>query len=173
VSANATIEIVEGSGGLIPPAITQQPRNQTVVEEQRATFKVKAHGLGSAQLPVEEKRTRIFLAPRGRVTSLRLPRCPTTALVFSVVVSKHRRQCDEPHGAIARYERDRRGQSAGPDLGFGTLPHSCARPATFSLPNPNGIRPESPARNRGTAAGSIRCRKETRAGSEVGRRLRS
>jgi hypothetical protein len=44
VSANATIEIVEGSGGLIPPAITQQPRNQTVVEEQRATFKVKATG---------------------------------------------------------------------------------------------------------------------------------
>ena len=44
VSANATIEIVEGSGGLVPPAITQEPRNQRVVEGRRATFKVQATG---------------------------------------------------------------------------------------------------------------------------------
>jgi hypothetical protein len=44
VNANATIEIVEGSGGLIPPTITQQPRNQSVVEGRRATFKVQATG---------------------------------------------------------------------------------------------------------------------------------
>jgi hypothetical protein len=44
VSANATIEIVEGSGSLVPPTITQQPRNQRVVQGQRATFKVRASG---------------------------------------------------------------------------------------------------------------------------------
>lgn len=44
VDANSTLEIIEGSGGLVPPTITEQPRSRKVVQGVRASFRVRASG---------------------------------------------------------------------------------------------------------------------------------
>lgn len=86
VSANSTIEIVEGSGGLTPPTITQQPRKQRVAEGSRATFNVRA--TGSPRLNYQWKKNGSDISGANRATYV----TPPTTLsddgtLFSVVVS--------------------------------------------------------------------------------------